>query len=252
MSEGRLDIFNEDGSLKSKEEFIEETSKLYDEITKTIQEDKCHCNKEDLSLFDLVSDPECQTDVRNALDNFEYYTRTIYLEGEISIAKATAVHRLITFYNKIDSTENVPVENRTPIKIYLNSEGGDLDAGFSIISSIKLSATPVYTYNIGRAWSCAFFILIAGDKRFGVPHSTYLFHEGSCGNMQDAHKYINHTNFYVRQLKDLRKIVLDNTQITEEEYDSHIKDDWWLDADEAYMYDIIDEIIDNILQEEFE
>lgn len=251
MSEGILNIFNEDGTIKTKEQFVEESSKLYDEVSEEIKEDKCNCHRE-ISLFELVSDPECQTDVANALDNFEYYTRTFYLEGIIDIPKATAIHRLINFYNKIDASEGIPLNERSPIKIYINSEGGDLDAGFSIISSIKLSATPVYTYNIGRAWSCGFFILIAGHKRFGVPHSTYLFHEGCCGNMQDAHKYINHTNFYIRQLKDLKKIVLDNTEITEEEYNEHIKDDWWLDADEAYMYDVIDEIIGDILQEDFD
>ena len=79
---------------------------------------------------------------------------------------------------------------------------------------------------------------------------SYLFHEGACGNVQDAHKYIAHTNFYIHQLKMLKDIVLKNTEINEEEYESHIKDDWWLSTDEAYLYNVIDEIIDDITQEE--
>jgi ATP-dependent protease ClpP protease subunit len=48
----------------------------------------------------------------------------------------------------------------------------------------------------------------------------------------------------------LKDIVLKNTEINEEEYESHIKDDWWLSTDEAYLYNVIDEIIDDITQEE--
>lgn len=250
-NEGRIDIFNSDGSLKSKEQFTKDVSELYDEIAKEVNEEKCHCH-EAPSFLDLITAPELQTDVENAIENFHFYTRCIYLRGDITPEDADIIHSQIYFYNKIDRMEGVDLEDRMPIKIYIDSIGGDLDACFSIISSIKTSITPVYTYNIGRAWSSAFFILICGHRRFGVPNSTYLFHEGSCGNLQDAHKYLNHAEFYARQLKHLRKIVLDNTEITEQEYDDHIKDDWWLDVNEAYIYDIIDEIISDILQEDYD
>lgn len=249
---GKIEIFNSDGSLKSKEQFAEDVLNVYDEIAKEVSEDNhCHCH-EIPSFFDLITAPELQTDVENVFENFHFYNRCIYLRGDITHEDADIIHSQIYFYNKMDAMDGVPAEERAPIKIYIDSLGGDLDAGFSIISSIKTSTTPVYTYNIGRAWSYAFFILVCGHRRFGVQNSTYLFHEGSCGNLQDAHKYLNHAQFYARQLKGLRKIVLDNTQITEQEYDDHIKDDWWLDANEAYLYDVIDEIITDILQEDYD
>lgn len=240
-----LNLCKPDGSVKSKEEFIKDADQFYDDIIEEIKADH-----EPPSLMELVTCPENQTDVANALENFDYYERKIYITAEILQEDAANIHQLISFYNRMDNLESVPIEKRRPIKIYIDSPGGELDAGFSIISSIKTSKTPVYTYNIGRAWSCAFFILITGHKRFGVPYSSYLFHEGACGNIQDAHKYIAHTNFYIHQLKMLKNIVLENTEINEEEYDSHIKDDWWLSVDEAYLYNVIDEIINDITQEE--
>ena len=242
-----LNLCKSDGSVKSKEEFIKDANQFYDEIIEEIKTD--HSPP---SLMELVTCPENQTDVETAIENLDYYERKIYIFSEILQEDAIYIHKRIAFYNKIDNSENIPKEKRKPIKIYINSFGGDLDAGFSIISSIKTSKTPVYTYNIGRAWSSAFFILISGHKRFGVPYSSYLFHEGSCSNAQDAHKYLDHAKFYIYQLQEIKKLVLENTEINEEEYDNHVKDDWWLSTDEAYMYNIIDDIIEDINYEEEE
>lgn len=240
-----LNLCKSDGSVKSKEEFMQDADQFYDEIIEEIKAD--HSPP---SLMELVTCPENQTDVANAIKNFDYYERKIYLQSEIFTQDATEIHQLISFYNKMDAMENIPPENRRPIKIYIDSPGGDLDAGFSIIASIKTSKTPIYTYNIGRAWSCGFFILISGHKRFGVPYSSYLFHEGNCCNAQDAHKYLDHARFYSYQLQQIKRIVLQNTEINESEYNEHIKDDWWLSVDEAYLYNAIDEIIDDINYEE--
>ena len=53
-------------------------------------------------------------------------------------------------------------------------------------------------------------------------------------------------------MQEIKKLVLENTEINEEEYDSHVKDDWWFSTDEAYMYNIIDDIIEDINYEEEE
>ena len=244
--DGMVSIFNEDGKLKTKEEFTNEMGEIYDECVDNIQQQEHGCGcREDLTIFDILTNPESQTDTENAFLNYDYYERAIYIDGEITDKMATQIYKKIRFYNKMDTMDGIPIEERGPIKILINSSGGSLDASLSIISSIKISKTPVYTYNIGMACSGAFFILIAGHQRFGLPYTTYLYHEGSAGTYGDSHKFINFTNYYVGQLQQLKKLVINNTEITEEEYEIHRKDDWWLTADEAFLLNVIDDIVED-------
>lgn len=190
-------------------------------------------SKENYDFTDIV-------DLDNAL------SRRLHL-GDIDTDVADAVDNYIRFFNRIDDEEEIPIDKREPIKIYINSGGGDLMGTLTIIDAIKASATPVYTINIGCAYSGGFFIFIAGYKRFAYPNSTFLFHEGSTGSFGDAHKFNNWADFYKKVLLKLKTIVLDYTDITEEEYNAHIKDDWWFLAEDALQCKICDEIIYSLI-----
>lgn len=242
---GAVSIYNEEGKLKTKEEFTKEMEEIYDECIQHVNEHEHDCECGEMTIFDILTNPETQTDTENAFLNHDYYERAIYIDGEITSEKATQIYKKIRFYNKMDLVDGILPEERNPIKILINSDGGDLYASFSIVSSIKISKTPVYTYNIGTACSGAFLILIAGHKRFGLPYTTYLYHEGSCGTFGDAHKFISFSNYYAGSLEQIKKLILSNTEITEEDYDNHHKDDWWFTADEAFLYDIIDDIVED-------
>lgn len=165
------------------------------------------------------------------------------LIGQIDYEIAIAVDSVIRFWNKADEEANIPVNNRKPIKIYLHSPGGYLTSTFTMIDAIKMSKTPVYTIAIGEVYSGGFFTFLAGHKKYAYPHSSFLYHEGATANGGDANKFRNFAKFYETQLNQLKQIVLENSKITEEEYDKHIKDDWWLTAEEAVEYGIADEII---------
>ena len=116
-----------------------------------------------------------------------------------------------------------------------------------MIDAIKMSKTPVYTIAIGETYSGGFFTFLAGHKKFAYPHASFLYHEGATANGGDANKFRNFAKFYEVQLEQLRQIVLDNSSISEEEYEKHIKDDWWLTAEEAVKYGIADEILTELL-----
>lgn len=175
------------------------------------------------------------------------------LHREIQIADidedvGEAVETLIRFWNTYDNEQNTPIEKRIPIKIYIDSCGGSLHATFTMIDAIRMSKTPVYTINIGTAFSGGFFTFIAGHKRFAYPHSTFLYHEGSTGGgRQDAGKFRNYANFYEKMLEQLKELTLKYTKITEDEYNKHILDDWWLMANEALELGVCDEIITNFI-----
>jgi ATP-dependent protease ClpP protease subunit len=110
---------------------------------------------------------------------------------------------------------------------------------------MKNAKTPVHTIVTGCAMSCGFLISISGQKRFGYPKSTYLYHQvstGFHGKAKDMEEEWIETN---RLQKMIEGITLDNTNISKkklkEVYDG--KQDWFIDSKEAKELSVIDEII---------
>lgn len=237
--EKQLELFNEDGSIKTKEDFLKDVGSCYDEMVAAYEEEELK-NK---SSLDLISDPDILIDVEATLQNFAFRERSIFLTDEITQEHANSVFEVIRFWNGLDDMDEIPTDEREPIKIYINTPGGDLDATFSIIGSIKTSKTPVWTITTGTGYSGGFFIGVCGHKRFGYPYSSYLFHEGSSIDGGDAHKFLQRTDFYKRQLQRLKNLVVNNTKISSEEYEDYRKDDWFMEPQEALNYGVIDEIV---------
>lgn len=184
--------------------------------------------------------------VEKLTEQFAMKERELAL-GDVTSEAADYINTFIRFWNRIDELNDVPVNARKPIKIYIDSGGGSVTAGFSIIDSITLSKTPVWTINIGAAYSAALEIFVAGHRRIAYPKSTFLFHEGSSGFEGDANKFRNFSKFYETLLDTAKEHILSHTKIGEELYDRHQKDDWWLTADDALEYGICDEITKELL-----
>jgi ATP-dependent Clp protease protease subunit len=193
-----------------------------------------------------------QIDPENTFKTFDFIEKTVTIGEEITPDTAAEVIKTIRFWNSVDyGTE---IEERDPIVIFINTNGGDLNATLSIIAAIKLSKTPVYTVNLGTALSGGFLILISGHMRFTVPYASYLFHEGANGVVGDAHKVLQQADYYKEQLLNIKEIVLSNTQITQELYEKHRKDDWWFGNETAIKYKVIDKVINNFnfIEEDFQ
>ena len=167
--------------------------------------------------------------------------REVYI-GDICSGLGQTVEGYIRFWNKYDDKRNIPIEDRKPIKIYIDSNGGCLSDTFTMIDAIKLSKTPVWTICTGAAYSGGFFTFIAGHRRFAYDHASFLYHEGATATGADAGKFRNYAEFYQKELEQLKEVTLKYTKITPEEYKEHIKDDWWMTADEALKYGVCDEI----------
>lgn len=198
-----------------------------------------------IELMEVVAGDEIEKANEVSFDNvLELSTaldRNIYL-GEIIYGTGKNIDELIRFWNRYDDAHNIPVEEREPIKIYIDSCGGSLVETFTMIDSITMSKTPVWTICTGAAYSGGFFTFIAGHKRFAYPLASFLYHEGATGTSADAGKFRNFAAFYEKQLKQLKEVVLKYTTINEETYEKHIKDDWWFTSEEALEYGICDEI----------
>jgi ATP-dependent Clp protease protease subunit len=168
--------------------------------------------------------------------------RQLFIE-EIVGGTGSAVDNMIRFWNTEDDKAGIPIEERKPIKLYIDSPGGSLLDTFTIIDSMSMSKTPVWTICTGTAYSGGFFIFIAGARRIAYPHASFLFHEGSITSVSGtANQFANYSNFYKRQLKMLKDITLQYTNITEEKYAEIQNEDFWLSAKEATELGICDEI----------
>lgn len=199
-----------------------------------------------VNINDLIKDLNRNAERLDSLEDVinEYFSESRCMTvADIEPEVGIMIENLIRFFNYQDRELNIPIELRRPIKIYIDSMGGDLSAAFTIIDAIQLSDTPVWTINIGAAYSGGFLIFIAGHKRYCYPHSSFLLHEGSAGTSGTAIQFENFSAHYKRQLKQLKALVLSKTAITEEKYNEICKDDFWLLAEDAVELNIADEIL---------
>lgn len=134
-------------------------------------------------------------------------------------------------------------ENRKPIILYVTSNGGDVDAGFALIDVILSSETPVYVINQGYQYSMGFLIGLAGHKRFAMPHAKFLMHDGSQFVYNSGAKAQDQMEFNKRMEERIKKYVLSRTKITSEMYDSQMRKEWYMFADEAKKLGVTDYII---------
>lgn len=134
-------------------------------------------------------------------------------------------------------------EDRKPIILYVTSNGGDVDAGFALIDVILSSETPVYVINQGYQYSMGFLIGLAGHKRFAMPHAKFLMHDGSQFIYNSGAKAQDQMEFNKRMEERIKQYVLSRTEITSEMYDSQMRKEWYMFADEAKKLGVTDYII---------
>ena len=104
------------------------------------------------------------------VDGMLHSKRMIYIEGEINDAMAVKVSKEISQLTLEDAAE--------PVKIFINSGGGSIDAGMVIYDIIQSTPMPIKTYCLGRAYSMAAVLFCCGGHgRYLLPHSKVMIHE---------------------------------------------------------------------------
>ena len=170
--------------------------------------------------------------------------RILYIDDGVETQMAVEIHKLILAWNRED--KDLPVEERKPIKIMIHSPGGSVPDMNTIIDTIMLSKTPVYTYNIGMAYSAGFDILLAGAKRFCLPKSEALFHLGFFSAQGSATAVTDASDNYKRTLKKFEEWVLTRTKIDKTLFNKKRKSEWYMDAEEQVKYGVVDGIVTDI------
>ncbi|SCW56850.1 Clp protease [Eubacterium ruminantium] len=199
----------------------------------------------DITINDIITEYFNNTgeirDLDCILEKVDFLDRTLHL-GDIEEATGDVFSHLIRFWNMVD--KNIPVKKRQPIKIIVNSSGGDLVSALTISDAITLSKTPVYTINTGKAYSGGLIVFICGHKRFCYPSASFLFHEGSTttGEM-DAGKFKNFATYYNSLILKMKNYLIKNTNVTEEIYKEKSRDDWWVFSEEGIELGFVDKIL---------
>lgn len=171
----------------------------------------------------------------------ELKKRRLHLDDEISDETVTPIVKAILKYNAMD--KDISVDQRKPIIIYLNTLGGEIDAGYRLIDTIVWSKTPVYIVNLGHCYSMGFLIFIAGAKRFASKNAKFLLHDGTTVVGDSSSKARDRIAFNDRIEAKLRDDVLTWTKISKEEYDAKSRNEWYMFADEAKQRGVVDCII---------
>ena len=155
-----------------------------------------------------------------------------------------ALVKLIMKCNKED--KDLPVEQRIPIKVFIDSPGGDVCALWTTIKAIEISKTPVYTINCCGAYSAAADLLASGHKRYALPGTTVMVHSGSCmygGTVEQAESM---KKYFDKLGKKITDNFLAHTKIEPKVYKKKAPTDWYFDEEEALANGVIDEIITDL------
>ena len=193
----------------------------------------------EIDINDILN--QCFGSLDDAFYLKDLQNRKLFLTDEISQASVNTIVKYILQYNADD--KGLDVSERKPIFLYLVSNGGEIDAGFEMIDAIKSSTTPVYTINLGYWYSMGFLIGITGHKRYAMPNSKFLLHDGVNFVYNSGSKVQDQIEFDIRLKDRIKELILKEGRISSEEYESKKRVEWYMFADEAKERGFIDYII---------
>jgi|TARA_R110001583_G_scaffold35317_2_gene117626 ATP-dependent Clp endopeptidase proteolytic subunit ClpP len=132
-----------------------------------------------------------------------------------------------------------------PLRLFINSYGGNVFSGFSIMDTIKNCVTPVHTYVDGSAASAATLISVVAKKRYIFANSFMLIHQLSSsmwGNYEAMKDEMENLDLIMDRIK---KIYKEHTNMSTRQITSVLKKDKWFEAEVCLELGLVDEIVEN-------
>lgn len=163
-------------------------------------------------------------------------TRTILLSGEINKELAERVIKQLLL---------LEAESDEPVKIFIDSPGGDADAGFAIYDMIRFIKPKVFTIGMGLVASAASIVLIAvpKDQRLSLPNAHYMIHQP----LSSIRGVATDIEIHAQELEKLRnkanKLYAQETGQDVEKVAKDTDRNFWLDGEEAKDYGLVSKII---------
>ncbi|HHX18203.1 MAG TPA: ATP-dependent Clp endopeptidase proteolytic subunit ClpP [Clostridium sp.] len=164
--------------------------------------------------------------------------RIIVLSEEINDVTASLVVAQMLFLEAEDPDKD--------IQLYINSPGGSVTAGFAIYDTMQYVKPDVSTICVGLAASMGAFLLAAGakGKRYALPNSEIMIHQPLGGARGQATDIKIHAEWIIRIKEKLNKILSEKTGQTIEKIGRDVERDFFMTAEEAKIYGIVDEVME--------
>ncbi len=164
--------------------------------------------------------------------------RVVFLVGPIEDHNANLVVAQLLFLE----SENPDKD----IHLYLNSPGGVVDAGLAIYDTVQFVKPDVSTVCIGQAASMGALILAGGakGKRYVLPHARMMIHQPLGGFQGQATDIDIHAREILRVRERLNKILVKHSGQTMKKVQQDTDRDYFMDAEEAVEFGLIDEVIE--------
>jgi len=163
--------------------------------------------------------------------------RIIFLGEEVNDVSASLVVAQLLFLEAEDPDKD--------IQLYINSPGGSVSSGFAIFDTMQYIKPDVSTICVGMAASMGAFLLAAGTKgkRFALPNSEIMIHQPLGGAKGQATDIKIQAEQILRIKAQINKILSEKTGQPLEKIEKDTERDFFMSADEAKQYGLIDEIL---------
>ena len=185
-----------------------------------------------------MSEDNKETKTAEKQDNNETLlkTRSILISGEIDKKMAEKV---------VNQLLMLEAENDDPIKVFIDSPGGDVDSAYAIFDMIRFVKPKVTMIAMGLAASAGALIMLAGDKenRFGFPNSHYLIHQPLSGVRGVATEIEIHAREIEKTRQKINALIAQETGKSLQQVEKDTDRDYWMSAEEALEYGLISKII---------
>ena len=159
-------------------------------------------------------------------------SRTLIVSGEIDKPLAEKVVRQIIL---------LEADGDDPIRVFIDSPGGDADAGYAIFDMMRFVKPPVTMIGMGLVASAAAIILLAAprERRIGLPNSHYLIHQPMSGSRGVATEIEIHARELEKLRQRINKLIAEETGQPLEKVAHDTDRDYWMSADEAVAYGLL-------------
>lgn len=164
--------------------------------------------------------------------------RIIFIAGPIEDYMANTIVAQLLFLESEDPNKD--------INIYINSPGGVVTAGFAIYDTMLYITPKILTMCIGQACSMGSLLLTAGTEgmRYALPHSRIMIHQPSGGYHGQATDIEIHARETIRVKKAINQVYAKHTKKELNLIEQAMERDFFMDAEEAVAFGIIDKIVD--------
>lgn len=169
------------------------------------------------------------------------HDRILYLDGYVD---EDVLHTLILQICKINGEDyGIPVEERIPITLIINSGGGNSIIGMSLVNVIQNSKTPIIGVCFGMCASMAFGIFAVCHTRLAVPDAVFMVHDGDVCIGNTATKVKDYMKLVPKLDERYNRAIAARTKFTVKELDEMSPHDNWFFADELIEMNMVDGII---------